>query len=300
MNILITGGCGFVGSHFTNRLINENHSVTVVDISDARINPKSTFIKMDCRDFFKENREHWDLVIHLAAIVGGRSHMEGDPISVAEDLSIDSAFFKWLTCTKVGHAIYFSSSAAYPIKYQKKDCNEKLKEDMINFESDVLGMPDITYGWAKLTGEYLAKVTAEKYNVKIACYRPFSGYGEDQDDVYPFIGILKRVLNKEIPIKIWSDSVRDFIYIEDVVTWVMDTYKHITDGSAINLGSGIPTSFSSLAKKMYMIVHGEDVEVEVINNMPKGVYYRVAETVPPFELTSLDEGIRKALPVNIS
>ncbi len=293
MKVLITGGCGFVGRHFAKRLVDQGHKVTIVD-TNVRDNREA--LHMDCRDFFKENRESWDLVIHLAAIVGGRAHMEGDPISVAEDLSIDASFFKWITQVKIGHAIYFSSSAAYPIKYQTRESQTKLTEDMIQFD----GMPDLTYGWSKLTGEYLAQVTAKKYNVNIACYRPFSGYGEDQDDVYPFPGILKRVINKETPIQIWSDSVRDFIYIEDIVTWVLSTYKDITDGSAINLGSGQPTSFVELAKTMYRVVHGTDTEVQVVNDMPKGVYYRVSGGArPPFELTSLEEGIQKALPVNM-
>jgi GDP-L-fucose synthase len=306
MKVLITGGHGFVGRHFTKRLSDQGHEVSVVDsLINKSTWPKHLkcefkFIEEDCRNFFCENKDNWDLVIHLAAIVGGRAHMEGDPLSVAEDLSIDASFFKWATTNrdKIGHVVYFSSSAAYPIKFQTHESHTPLSEDMINLEGDI-GLPDLTYGWSKLTGEYLAKIAAEKYNIKVACYRPFSGYGEDQDEVYPFIGILKRVINKEIPIKIWSDSVRDFIYIEDIVTWVLDTYKNSTDGSAINLGSGKGTSFSELAKLMYKIVHNQDTEVVIENNMPKGVYYRVASQGPSFELTSLEDGIRKALPVNM-
>ena len=54
-------------------------------------------------------------------------------------------------------------------------------------------MPDMSYGWAKLTCEYLAQARAyEKHGLKSICYRPFSGYGEDQDDAYPFPSICKR------------------------------------------------------------------------------------------------------------
>ena len=49
----------------------------------------------------------------------------------------------------------------------------------------------MTYGWAKLTCEYLGKIAFEKYGIKSVCYRPFSGYGEDQDLNYPFQAFAK-------------------------------------------------------------------------------------------------------------
>jgi len=73
-----------------------------------------------------------------------------------------------------------------------------LKEDMISFEGDI-GMPDMTYGWAKLTNEYLAQLAYQKHGLKSVCYRPFSGYGEDQDDAYPFPSICRRVWPTAMP-----------------------------------------------------------------------------------------------------
>ncbi len=302
MRVLITGGAGFVGRHFTKRLCDIGHSVTCVDTlaSESAIDPREwpkhlrcefNFINKDCRDFFKENKEPWDLVIHLAAIVGGRANMEQNPLDVAADLAIDADFFSWLH-EGIGHAIYFSSSAAYPVDMQKAEAYQNLYEGLINFDAGFVGRPDLTYGWSKLTGEYLAKIAAQK-GIKVACYRPFSGYGEDQNEVYPFIGILKRILKKESPVTIWSDSVRDFIYIDDVVDIVLSTYTGITDGSAMNLGSGIGTSFSDLAKKMMDIV-GHEAPLQVMDDKPKGVYYRVSGTRLDI-MTSLDMGIRRAV-----
>ena len=63
----------------------------------------------------------------------------------------------------------------------------------MSFDRDI-GMPDMSYGWAKLTCEYLAQLAYRKHGLKSICYRPFSGYGEDQDDAYPFPSICKRVM----------------------------------------------------------------------------------------------------------
>ena len=114
------------------------------------------FFKEDCREYFRRvNDKDFDYAFHLAAMVGGREMIENNPLAVADDLSIDSAYWQWAKRTKPGKTVCFSSSAAYPIKFQRKENYKLLKEDMIGFESD-LGMPDMSYGWAKLTHEYLA------------------------------------------------------------------------------------------------------------------------------------------------
>ena len=88
--------------------------------------------------------------------------------------------------------LYFSSSASYPLNLQTKKFYRLLDENDINFES-TLGVPDYTYGWAKLTGEYLAQIAFKNYGIKSICYRPFSGYGEDQDMNYPFPNLCKNI-----------------------------------------------------------------------------------------------------------
>jgi GDP-L-fucose synthase len=189
------------------------------------------FHKADCRDFFKspDGNRNFDLFIHLAAVVGGRSVIEGAPLHIADDLSIDAAAFQWAIDDDLksmpGQMIYFSSSAAYPVKYQGDTGHFSLSENMIdldNVEID-LSKPDLTYGWAKLTGEYLAKLAHSSYGLNVSVYRPMSGYGEDQHEAYPFKSIVKKGLKRLDPIPIWSNAVRDFIHIEDIVNCVINT-----------------------------------------------------------------------------
>ena len=312
MLILITGGAGFVGRHMCKRFTELNNQVICVDnlVSESakslenwpehlKCNSNLTFINQDCRDYFKQEGEKvFDLVIHLAAVVGGRAVIENSPIAVAEDLSIDSEMFNWAVRIKPKKIVFFSSSAAYPIKYQtaNKDEQSELNEDMISFQTDI-GMADLTYGWAKLTGEYLARLAHQNYGLDVVCYRPMSGYGEDQNNCYPFPSIINKVLNKENPIEIWSDSVRDFVYIEDCVDCLIKTMDSIHDGTAINMGTGIPTSFSTLVKKMCIELGHDNAEIKILDDKPKGVYYRVGDMTKCEELgykykTSLEEGIK--------
>ena len=78
MRILITGHKGFVGKYFMKKY--QEHEIVGIDLKDGN----------DCRDFFKTDDSKFDLIIHLAAIVGGRATIEGSPLSVATDLSIDA------------------------------------------------------------------------------------------------------------------------------------------------------------------------------------------------------------------
>jgi GDP-L-fucose synthase len=272
---LITGGCGFVGRYFSERL-KRKYNVTIVDNmeSTSAKEPRYSYIKQDVIQYLEKNSTSFDLVIHLAAVVGGRQVIENEPFKVSKDLIIDAVFFEWVARTKPKKVIYFSSSAVYPIKYQGEVDYKKLREDMVNVREDI-GVPDLTYGWAKLTGEFLAKIAHEKYGIDIVCYRPFSGYGEEQHETYPFPSIIERACRREDPLVVWSNSVRDFVHIDDVYKFVMDTYDRIHDGSALNIGTGIGTSFVELAKLAAKEV-GYEPAIKVLDDKPKGVYYRVS------------------------
>jgi GDP-L-fucose synthase len=170
-------------------------------------------------------------------MVGGRAMIENRPLAVADDLSIDAEYWQWAERTRPGKTVCFSSSAAYPINKQREGDYELLTEDMIRFDDDI-GMPDMSYGWAKLTCEYLARLAYEKHGLKSVCYRPFSGYGEDQDDTYPFPSICKRAIahRGQPTLTVWGtgEQMRDFIYIEDCVDGVLTTMDKIDDGVGLS------------------------------------------------------------------
>ena len=291
MKILITGHKGFVGRYFMKKY--EGHDITGVDIVDGN----------DARDFFKADNTKFDLVIHLAAVVGGRATIEGQPLSVAVDLSIDAEMFQWALRTRPGRVVYFSSSAAYPIEYQTKAPNlpnvviqRKLAEDDINLSN--IKNPDLTYGWSKLTGEYLASF-AEADGLKVNVFRPFSGYGTDQDLSYPFPSFIERGKRKANPFEVWGDGeqVRDFIHIRDVVDAVDAAIANDITGP-VNLGSGVATSFNELAA-MVMAEAGYKGEIAHLPAAPVGVTYRVCHPNKMLSFytpkISLEEGIRNAL-----
>jgi len=281
MKILITGSEGFVGKYFKQKL--SDHDLTCIDIKKG----------VDCRAFFKVVDTQYDLVIHLAAIVGGRESIEGRPMAVADNLSIDSEFFQWCLKTQPHKVVYFSSSAAYPIVMQNNP-ESKLHESDIDFEYP-LGLPDMTYGWSKLTGEYLANFVP---NVHI--FRPFSGYAYDQDLSYPFPKYIDRALSHEDPFEVWGlgTQTRDFIHMKDVVNAVMVAVEENIKGP-INLGTGRATSFLELAELCTTAVGGHKGQILTRPDKPVGCMHRVSDNTKLLSFytpkISLEEGIKEAV-----
>jgi nucleoside-diphosphate-sugar epimerase len=320
MRVLVTGGAGFVGRHVIKRLLLDGHEVVCVDsLLDktgcihptewTEINPfdfkKFSFLNMDCRKFFSEDNEYFDEIFHLAAMVGGRMMIEYNPLAVAEDLSIDASMFVWAKKTRVGKILNFSSSAAYPVALQTQSNYRLLVEDDICFSGSTVGIPDLSYGWAKLTAEFLGKIAFERHGIKSVVYRPFSGYGETQDLSYPFPSIIKRVFelesnaNKTI---VWGSGqqMRDFIHIDDCVTCIMQTKDRINDGSPLNISTGILTSFIDFTKVALKVLGRDSVEVLGQSSQPEGVFARGGDIKKQIALgfspeITLEVGIERAL-----
>lgn len=284
MKVLITGHKGFVGRQFMKTL--HGHNIVGIDIKEGN----------DARQFFSVDNTQFDLVIHLAAVVGGRATIDGQPLKVATDLAIDSDMFQWALRTRPERIVYYSSSAAYPISYQTYTMRYHLNEGHINLDSVM--NPDQTYGWAKLTGELLAR-HAEDAGLRVHVFRPFSGYGEDQDLDYPFPSFTQRAKKKEPVFDIWGsgEQVRDFIHIEDVVNATLKAVKEDIPGP-VNLGTGRPTSFNTLAEMVTDAV-GFKPEFNHILDAPEGVPYRVCDPTKMLSFykpkISLEEGIERAL-----
>jgi nucleoside-diphosphate-sugar epimerase len=318
VKVLVTGGAGFVGRHVVKRLLDRGDEVHCVDVvaplaggllpeAWPLFNPLDStrfhFYHEDCRRYFERVGDtDFDYCFHLAAMVGGRLMIENNPLAVADDLSIDAEYWQWAARVGPGKTLCFSSSAAYPVRFQRAENYVLLKENMISFDGDI-GMPDMSYGWAKLTCEYLARLAFQKHGLRSVVYRPFSGYGEDQDDTYPFPSICKRVLaNRGRPIlQVWGSGrqMRDFIHIEDCMDCIFMTMDQVHDASAVNLSTGIYTSFIEFARIAAGMV-GYQPEVRGTSDKPEGVFARGGDTALQNSYgfrpkTAFQDGIKAAL-----
>jgi nucleoside-diphosphate-sugar epimerase len=286
MRVLLTGDRGFVGRHLRHALEACGDDVTGIDLADGH----------DALDFFRTDDTRYDLAIHAAAIVGGRASIDGSPLGVATNLALDSWYMRWLTRTKTPRAVYFSSSAAYPVGLQGPGDVRRLYEEDINL--DYPEEPDASYGWAKLTGEKLVRY-AEAEGCRILVPRPFSGYGEDQADCYPFPAFIQRARERQDPFEIWGsgDSTRDWIHVDDLVGAVLALLDADVTGP-VNLGWGRPVSFNELAT-IVTTTAGYRPQFKHLPDAPQGVHHRVSDPSRMLDhyvpRISLEEGVQRAL-----
>ncbi len=332
---LVSGGCGFVGRNMVKRLYSTTADrVVFVDDLSVGTDPSTwldapkgrsqgngtfygdderlLFLQCDIREPLRgmlDDKDFWQKtygvaidrfsdVFHFAAIVGGRAKIDGDPMMVALDLSIDAEFFYWACRHLPDRMLYPSSSAAYPINLQTESHSIALSESDIDFDN--MGQPDMTYGWSKLTGEYLAKLAASHYGLKVTCIRPFSGYGEDQDLSYPIPAIAMRAAKKEDPFEVWGTGKqgRDFVHIDDVLDCILLAMETIHDGTAINIGRGELLSFLEIIE-IFCEFAGYKPPIKCLLDKPVGVHSRysnmdfVKERLGWEAKISVREGLRR-------
>lgn len=277
---LVTGHRGFVGRHVARALDDRGYHVLGVDLADGN----------DCRTLFRLDGRQFDLVVHCAAVVGGRTMIDGEPLRLAaEDLSIDALLFSWALRTRPGRIVAFSSSAAYPTFLQESD-GIRLHEGQIGHTcGDWVGAPDQTYGWVKLTLERLA-AEANAEGIRTHVFRPFSGYGADQALDYPFPAIVTRaiaaakrdVANRalgEIELfSVWGHpgSARDWVHIDDVVGCVLAAID-ADDIGPMNICTGRATRFDELAAMALAEAGCRPLPIQGDHAEPMGVFWRVGD-----------------------
>jgi nucleoside-diphosphate-sugar epimerase len=291
---LVTGDRGFIGRHFVDFLKAQGWEVYGLDIRNG--------LDEDVIPYFLENdSESFDLLVHCAYEVGGRGHIDGANLALANNLTLDATMFQWALNGGADAVIYFSSSAAYPTRWQAEGSALRLYEGLIS--SDSLEVPDADYGWAKLTGERVAR-KAQALGLRVHILRPFSGYGPDQDLTYPFPSIVKRAMKGELDVWGPPGQTRDWIHVSDVVNGAWAVYE-ADERDPVNLCTGVGTEMGdlmALARTHYLSIVGEPVNDLTVNydeNKPTGVFYRVGDPGKFHRYyrpkVALADGIREAI-----
>ncbi|MEK7658900.1 MAG: NAD-dependent epimerase/dehydratase family protein [Patescibacteria group bacterium] len=249
MKCIVTGGAGFIGSHLTDKLIEKNYKVIVIDNLSAgrkeNVNPKAKFHQLDICDFekIKPLFKGVDYVFHLAAI-------PRVPVSVLDPVLTSKVnilgtvnVFKAGIDAKVKRIIFASSSSVYGD--QKK----------LPLEENMTPNPLSPYAMQKLAGEQFAKLFVNLYKTPIICLRYFNVYGPRIDfnsDYSLVIGKFLKLNAQNQPLTIFGDGeqTRGFCYIDDVVEANIKTAESekINGGEIINVGSSKSYSINYLSK----------------------------------------------------
>lgn len=247
MNILVTGGCGFIGSHVVDALIARGDAVTVLDdLSSGRrenLNPAATLAVGDVADSALVTRlvQQSDAIIHLAAIASVQ-RCEAEPERTARtNVTGTENIFKAVGTRQIP-VVYASSAAVYG-----DNPNLPLAEST---RPQPLG----NYGEQKLENERIAARFA--YAVPSTGLRFFNVYGPRQDPRSPYSGVISifaaRAKAGE-PLTFFGDGeqTRDFIYVGDIVRLILAALAHATTGARVLNGcTGRATHLNQLAARI--------------------------------------------------
>jgi len=252
MNILVTGGAGFIGSQLADGLIREGHRVVIVDNETTGRSPnvpvEAVYIKGDVTRFADLElafAQGLDAVCHIAGQVSLISSFTNPLVDLRVNVEGTVNVLQLCLKYRVPRLLYASSMTVYGTS-----------EQLPTPESAPCA-PISYYGITKYAAERYVHATAQRVDLDFAfhvtSFRMYNVYGPRQALDNPYQGVLGIFLGnllRDEPVTIFGDGhqSRDFIYIDDVVeAWVSALANPETYGGVFNLGSGHRLSINQLA-----------------------------------------------------
>jgi UDP-glucose 4-epimerase len=258
MNILVTGGLGFIGSHLCDRLISQGHTVTAIDnMSTGRISnvdilarsPGLSYVPGSILDVkvIKELVAQSEYVFHLAAAVGVFNIVNNPLNSLITNVRgtenvLEAAYL-------AGKPVFLASSS----EVYGKNTSDSLREN----DDRILGSP-LTLRWsyseAKAIDESLAYAYFTEKNLETRIVRFFNTVGPRQLGAYGMVvpRFVASALANE-PITVYGDGsqTRCFAHVYDVIDAIVAVaFAKNTVGRVINIGNNFEISINELAKKI--------------------------------------------------
>ncbi len=292
MRLLVTGGAGFIGSHLVERLVQNDHEVTVIDDFNDFYSPELkrgnlssvrdaiTLHELDIRDGEGISRVvepgAFDAIIHLAARAGVRPSIAEPKLYI--DTNINGTFHLLEAARKggVGRFIFASSSSVYG-----------LHREVPFKENACISQTISPYAATKLACEQLCSNYAHLYGIRTLCLRFFTVYGPRQR---PDLAIHKftRSILEGRPIDQYGDgsSRRDYTYIGDIVQGLMGALAYdTTPFEIINLGESETTSLRELIASIERAL-GRRAEINLLPDQPGDVPLTCADITKARRLLS--------------
>jgi UDP-glucose 4-epimerase len=277
LKYLITGGAGFIGSHLSDRLIDDGHEVTVIDnlstgklsnINHLRDNPNFRIKVSSVMDYdtLEQLVEECDQIYHLAAAVGVKLIMENPVETIITNVQGSENILK-LASYYDKKVLIASTSEVYGKLMENNGEINKLKEDG-DWQLGSTGKRRWAYACSKAMDEFLSLAYYDEKKLPVVVVRFFNTVGPRQTGTYGMVipnFVQKALLNESIQVHGDGEQSRCFTYVTDAVDAIitlMDTPE--AEGQVFNVGGKEEISMNELAQKVKELT-GSDSE---INHIP--------------------------------
>ena len=248
MNLIVTGGAGFIGSHLTKYLIKKGHSVSVIDslrrgsFENLReIKDQIDFQEIDILDYekMKNIAKNADGIFHQAAL-GSIPQSFKEPEEYHRVNAIGTENVLKLAKEFGFKVVYASSSSVYG------------NQDKFPIKEDAEKKPLNPYGQSKLESEQFAKKYADD-RVKVIGLRYFNVFGIGQNPNYAGVvpKFIERLVQNKPPIIYGhGNQLRNFTFVDDVVEANVLAFENKIEHAFMNIATGVMTSVKELAAIM--------------------------------------------------
>jgi len=282
MNILITGGAGFIGFHLAKHLAGKGYKISICDnLSRGKLDQdfknlvqqdNVKFIQADLTEKTELDKleKGYDHVYHLAAINGTRYFYEIPHQVLRVNLLSLINMLDWLRDSACKSFIWTSSSEVYAGTAKILDIPIPTPEDVPSAIDDVFN-PRFSYACTKIAGELLCINYAREYGLNINIIRPHNIYGERMAYEHVIPEFITRIIRRENPFKIYGGTqTRAFCYVEDFIKGLKLVLESpVPSSEIINLGNDREEiSIADLAEKLFDLFNFHP-QIEILPS-PKG------------------------------
>lgn len=243
MNIIITGGAGFLGRHLCRALVNLGHQIKIIDLNK---NPEYETIKADVRDAkkMKELITNADVVFHLASLIEAGESVEKPDKYIDYNINGTLSVLEAMRLNGLKTFIFSSSAAIYG------------EPEQVPIKENDKTLPINPYGMTKLAMEGLIRSYVEAHEFTGVALRYFNLYGpgeHHQPETHAIPRFIEQVY-KEEEVTVWGNGehLRDYVYIDDIVSAHLKTFELIQQQPGkyhyMNLSTEKPSSVMEVVK----------------------------------------------------
>jgi UDP-glucuronate 4-epimerase len=278
MQILLTGGAGFIGSHLSERLLRDGHTLTIVDELNDFYSPdvkranlaairRSGEVAFHQADICDEDRmsalghdNRFDAIIHLAARAGVRPSLEQPLLYERVNVRGTMVLLEMAHRFGIPRFVFGSSSSIYGVA------------NRVPFsEEDSINQPISPYAATKIAGEKICFTYSHLYQLQVVCLRFFTVYGPRQRPdlaIHKFTDLIEA--GKPIPVFGNGASGRDYTFYRDIVNGIVAALSHNCAFEVFNLGNSHPVDLNTLISTIEASL-GKKADIQRLPEQPGDV-----------------------------